>query len=180
MADVKRAIDYILREEDSTLSGVITNVPGDRGGLTRFGISIKAHPELAESGFFTEQMGNEAALALAEQVYERAYAAPLRIADINAQKVATAALSYAVNRGQANAVILLQRVCIACGKLIRIDAKMGPLTVAAINACDPAKFLIDFTVYAKLAYQQIANDKPSNRKFLQGWWNRADGWSKAA
>jgi lysozyme family protein len=180
MSNVKAAITYILREEDSTLSGVITNIPGDRGGLTRFGISIKAHPELSAAGFYTERMNNDLALKLAEQVYEQAYAAPLHISEIDDQKVATAALSYGVNRGQANAAILLQRVCIACGKLVKIDAKMGPLTVAAINSCDPAKFLIDFTVYAKLAYQQIANDNPSNRKFLNGWYSRADGWSKAA
>ncbi len=32
MADVKAVVDFVLRQEDSTLSGTITNDPSDRGG----------------------------------------------------------------------------------------------------------------------------------------------------
>ena len=40
-----QSIDFVLKQEDSTLSGVITNETGDAGGLTRFGLCAKWHPE---------------------------------------------------------------------------------------------------------------------------------------
>jgi hypothetical protein len=40
MADTQQAIEFALRQEDSTLSGKITNINADRGGCTRYGIAV--------------------------------------------------------------------------------------------------------------------------------------------
>jgi hypothetical protein len=50
MADAQAAIDFVTRQEDSTLSGVITNASANRGGLTHFGLCEKWHPELTAKG----------------------------------------------------------------------------------------------------------------------------------
>jgi hypothetical protein len=43
--DPKTAIDFVLRQEDATLSGAITNYSTDLGGLTRFGLCAQLMPE---------------------------------------------------------------------------------------------------------------------------------------
>jgi hypothetical protein len=72
MADLKTAIDVVLRQEDSRMSGVITTISGDSGGRTRFGIAERWHPELTAAGFFTT-MPTAAALTVAEGVYAESY-----------------------------------------------------------------------------------------------------------
>jgi lysozyme family protein len=180
MSDVKQAIDFVLRQEDSILAGKVVDLR-DGAGWTRFGITSKFHPELIASGFFDESKVNrDEALAIAERVYSASYAAPLYIGEIKDQRVATAVLSFGINSGSKNAAILLQRAIIEAHRRVTVDGIIGPATIAACNACDPDNLLTAYTVLAKLFYHDLAADKPSNEKFLRGWNNRADAWAKAA
>ena len=43
MSDINIATLYVLKNEDSHLSGVVTT---DQGGMTRFGIAQRFHPDL--------------------------------------------------------------------------------------------------------------------------------------
>ena len=82
MADIQQATDVVLRQEDSRMSGVITTIPGDSGGRTRFGIAERWHPELTATGFFTT-MPTAEALKVAEGVYA-ALAKPQVLTNCNA------------------------------------------------------------------------------------------------
>jgi Glycosyl hydrolase 108 len=82
MADIQEAIYSVLRQEDATLSGVITDIPGDSGGRTRYGIAERWHPELTATGFFST-MSSAAALKVAEGVYAASYAKHLMLAQIS-------------------------------------------------------------------------------------------------
>ena len=55
MADPRETIDFMLRQEDTTLYGKVTNAASDNGGCTRFGLSAKWHPELVKAGFFDQE-----------------------------------------------------------------------------------------------------------------------------
>ena len=167
MSNPTQSIDFVLKQEDSTLSGVITNETGDAGGLTRFGLCAKWHPELVEAGFYRASIGRVLALAMAENSYQTAYATPLRLASINAQTVANALLSFAVNMGTFSAVETLQQVCGAIA-----DGCMGPNTVAAVNAQDPATLLAAYCAIQANHYRGIAAANPTQQKFLVGWLNR--------
>ena len=77
MSNPTQSIDFVLRQEDSTLSGIITNEANDAGGLTRFGLCAKWHPELVAAGFYQVAMDTATALNEAEVAYANAYATPL-------------------------------------------------------------------------------------------------------
>ena len=167
MSNPTQSIDFVLKQEDSTLSGVITNETGDAGGLTRFGLCAKWHPELVAAGFYELTMDAAAARTMAETAYETAYASPLWLASINAQPIANALLSFAVNMGTFSAVETLQQVCGAIA-----DGCMGPNTVAAVNAHDPATLLAAYCAIQANRYRGIAAANPTQQKFLAGWLNR--------
>ena len=167
MSDPTQSIDFVLKQEDATLSGVITNEVNDAGGLTRFGLCAKWHPELVAAGFYEPTMDSATARTMAETAYATAYANPLRLASINAQPVANALLSFAVNMGTFSAVETLQQVCGAIA-----DGCMGPNTVAAVNAHDPATLLAAYCAIQANRYRGIAAANPTQQKFLVGWLNR--------
>jgi lysozyme family protein len=181
MADAKQVIDFVMRQEDSTLSGVITNKPTDRGGCTRFGLTERWHPELAEQGFFettledgkpVPKMPATEALALAEKTYDAEYDAPLSLAAISSQALATALLSLAVLEGTREAVTLLQKA-INVNTPLTIDGLMGPKTLALANAADPAKLRNALVSFGEGYFQHLAQVVPSQAANLAGWMNRA-------
>ena len=167
MSDPTQSINFVLRQEDSTLAGTITNESNDAGGLTRFGLSAKWHPELVEAGFYEASMDAQTALPIAQQAYETAYASPLCLTQINSQAIANALLSFAVNCGTFSATEILQQVCGAVA-----DGHMGQNTVAAINRQDPATLLAAYCAMEANHYRGIVDANPTQQKFLAGWLNR--------
>lgn len=178
MADVNAAIQTVLRQEDSTLSGVITNIPGDNGGTTRFGITEAAAPELAAQGFFTKAIPADRALAMATSWYDRSYAMPLYLDQINSQSIATALLSYAVNQeapgGAGRAVRELQQACVDLGANITVDGGMGLLTVGVVNALAPGALLAEENRLEQAFYNSLVAAHPAQAKFLAGWTSRVN------
>lgn len=173
MADVQQAVDVVLRQEDSTLSGVVTNEASDCGGLTRFGLCAKYHAALQTAGFYNPtQVPQAQALQMAEQTYATEYGTPLMLAQINDQGLATALLSFAVNDSQHQAVVLLQQAVNACGGSLKTDGAMGPATLAAVNAADPRQLVSQLCNQQNAYYQSIVAKNPSQQVFLKGWQNR--------
>jgi lysozyme family protein len=55
---------------------------------------------------------------------------------------------------------------------VTVDGKIGPQTIAAINATDP-KWLFDHIRLSRIAFvEAIVRNKPSLGVFLAGWKNR--------
>jgi lysozyme family protein len=176
MADPRVSIDFVLRQEDSTLSGVITDIPGDSGGTTRFGLAAKYHPELVTKGFYDPSMPAGDALAMAETAYESLYATPLLISGIASQPIANGLLSFAINGegpgGTGSAVRILQRAANSLGQSLTIDGAMGTGTLAAVNACDAASLLAAYCEGQYANYRGIVAANPGDAKFAKGWNNR--------
>ena len=173
MANVIKAIDFVLRLEDETMSGVTTHDAKDHGGRTRFGIAERFHPDLTATGFF-DQMPVMAALDIAHQVYQKSYVTPLRLDVIWDQRLANAFLAFAVNAGVEHAIEKMQSALRGCGAQAKQDGIMGPATIGAINIAAPDALLAAFTNEQKRYYRQIAADDPSQNRFLDGWIHRAD------
>ena len=171
MADVKAAIEMVLRQEDATLAGTVTNAPADHGGLTRFGLTAKFHPELVRAGFFTTTAGE--ALIMAEKAYADEYIPHLQLDKIVSTAVAFALLSFSVVEGAGTAVMLAQRVLQQRGCHVAADGSVGPETLTAINA-QPALGFVGALVAAQEAhFTRLATADPSQAKWLKGWINRA-------
>jgi lysozyme family protein len=169
MADVKAAVMAVLRQEDSTLSGLVTDIPGDSGGVTRFGLASRWHPELSSTTFYST-MSNSDALQVAVNTLTVQYAEPLGIGDINDQALATKVLSYGVNEDPKRAAEALQ---VAVNELlpdspVTVDGAMGPWTIAAVNRCMPVSLLLAFKLQMIERYAEHAKDN-----VLRGLVNRA-------
>lgn len=174
MANVKSAVDFVMKQEDSSLSGVITNAPADRGGVTRFGIAAKWHPELVDTDFFSSSMTPQEAFPIAEHAYETQYVPVLHLDALTSDAVATAMLSFGVLEGTLEAVTVLQNAIVMLGTPITVDGKMGPATVAAANSSDPQKLITAVVQLQKAHFAHIAAVNPSQAVWVHGWDNRAD------
>lgn len=173
MADPKLAVDFVLRQEDPTLSGEITNRSSDRGGMTRFGLTAKWNPSLIAKGFFSSSMSAAVALPLAEETYEQAYCVPLGIAGINSQALATALLSIGVLEGQGTAANMF-RSALNTVSPIRVPAvgSIDGVAVTAANACDAGSLRRTLVSLAQARFTALAQNDPSQQANLRGWTNR--------
>lgn len=165
LVDVAQAISVVMRQEDSTLSGVVTV---DSGGRTRLGIAEKFHPWLAEIGFFTT-MPLQQAIGVALSIYLHDYCLPLQIGEMTSQVVATKLLSLGLNIGVTIVSRWLQE---AVGS--NPDGNIGPATLAALSKADSQKVLATLKQQAIEFYQQLAKDNPADEQYLEGWLNRAN------
>jgi lysozyme family protein len=180
MANVKDAVYFVLRQEDSTLSGKVTTLRGDSGGATRFGLASASHPELVQSGYFSAKVGIAMALLVAEQVYATGYAAPLHLADIKDQALANMLLSMGINSGPGEAAKLVQKACKTLGKNVKVDDEMGTETVTAISSLVAKSLLDEFAGECRTFYFELVAKEPSQGVFLEGWLNRVAAAAKAA
>lgn len=160
MADFGPAFQFLLPHE-----GGYVNDPEDLGGETKYGISKRAYPNLDIRSLTEED---------AAQIYHRDYWQPQPFGLIISQRIANKVFDMAVNMGLHEATVLTQRACNENGQVINVDGKIGPLTIQAINACNP-DFLIDSLRYqCRTLYMTLAAKKPHLQKFLNGWIKRAN------
>jgi lysozyme family protein len=176
MADVNKAIEFMLRQEDSKLTGKVTNAENDRGGRTRFGLCAKWHPALENAGFFDPLLvSDEDALALAKQTYAKEYARELRLADLRSDAVACAMLSFAVNCGICTTLRFLRVALNGLGANLRVTAAPEEdATFQAENACPEQRLVAAMVDLEKTHYHAIAAHDASQAIYLHGWLNRAD------
>jgi len=165
MADSSIAIQYLLKQEDSTLSGKVTT---DAGGRTRFGVAEKFHPSLTNTGFY-DTMETANALNTAIGIFNQEYAIPLQLTNILDQDTANAILSFAANIGLETEVKLLQQAI-----NVPIDGKIGPVTLGRLNSSLKAallRLMYNFHIYY---YTKVVQDNPVEEVNLTGWTNRTN------
>lgn len=170
MADIAAAIQYVLSEEDATLSGVITSRKDNNGHvwLTRYGIDQQYYPELTNCLFYSS-MGSIAARAIAERLYRAGYAEPMCIAEIPDQKLANKLLSLGINCGAATASKMLQDVLGVEG-----DGRIGPITLDKLDRADPNRTLDALKERAVSYYERLVDQQPQLKGYLKGWLHRAE------
>lgn len=140
-------------------------VPGDRGGQTYAGIARNAWPKW--TGWAHIDAGDTPPAEMVRGFYRANFWAAMRLDEVQSQDVARTLFDFAVNAGTGTATKLAQ---IVVGTTP--DGKIGPKTLAAINAHDPALFMAQYAL-AKLArYEQIVTRDSSQRAFLLGWVRR--------
>lgn len=165
MADMVSSIVYVLKQEDATLRGMVTNDPRDSGGRTRYGIAERFHPELTKAGYFDSRVSAEDALKLAVATYSKEYVGPLMLAFIRSQPVANALLSFAVNEWVVTSIEIAQK---ALG--VTADGIFGPETLEAVNNSED--FLSKLEAAQIEHYKAIVAARPVDACFLKGWLNR--------
>lgn len=168
MAQFQPAFRYVFPNETAEY----TDRPSDRGGPTKYGITLATLRAWRKS----DKLGPSDVAALtepeAEQCYEEVFWTPLGLSGLKDQVVATAIFDQAVNRSGAAAVRDAQRAAGLGGRAI--DGIMGTGTIGAINQMDARSFLAAFIPCVQNEYINIALADPSQLANLHGWLNRSE------
>ena len=143
------------------------NVPGDGGGLTRYGIDATDHPAVHISTL---------TLAGALAIYHGGEWSAIR-GDELPSDVALATFDAAVNVGTVRAAKWLQEAIGLTGS--DVDGQVGPHTIqAAETAVDTAAAaLVDR--YRSAYYNELADEYPRDEQFESGWQNRTNALEAA-
>jgi lysozyme family protein len=147
----------------------VHQVGGDPGGLTKYGISQRAYPEVdirslskfraqlfAKRDYWDKVSADELPAALRWDVFDAAF-----------------------NHGPHTGVRLLQKSINLCrqasgsGDFIREDGQVGPVTIQAADAFSQDRLLRVFRAYRAKRY--LASAEVGLAKFIHGWLRRAEG-----
>jgi lysozyme family protein len=163
-----KAVEFVLEHEAVFAKGhwgdwnhvVSENESGDAGGLTRYGIDQRSHPDEDIDGLTK---------ARAIEIYHANYWLPLH-ADELPIGIGEVLFDIKVNGGAG--VRFLQEALTHLGFACVADGKLGQKTIAAARAAgvDAIKALCD---RRKQYYRAIVAANPSQQRFLDGWLARS-------
>lgn len=160
--------DYFFNEAFETLmkhEGGYVNDKVDNGGETKFGISKRSYPNLDIKKLTRDE---------AKRIYYCDFWLKGRYNKILRSSIAVKTFDLAVNMGITQANQLLQRA-IRSANLVKIaeDGIIGNITIEEISKAAPAVLLAALRSEAAGFYRSLAAKNPNQKKFLNGWLNRA-------
>jgi len=163
MADFLTAFEKTIADEGGYQ---LTDIPGDRGGMTYAGIARKPNPDW--SGWqFIDRKDFGSATPLVREFYKLNFWDRVRGDDITNQAIAETIFNFGVNTGTGVAIKLAQLIV-----GVTPDGAIGPKTVERLNICTAEKFLPAYAIAKISRYAQICNKDRGQSKFLLGWINR--------
>lgn len=157
MATFEELVKELLEEEGRD---AVTNDPNDSGGLTKWGISQKAYPNLDIENLTEEE---------AKQIYKRDYWNKMKLGSMPAH-LRKDLFFAGVNMGIRNPVNrALQKIVGA-----KPDGVIGKNTVEKIKNFEGVdqinrQILVEGAIDY---YADLAKRRPKDRKYLNGWMNR--------
>jgi lysozyme family protein len=152
------AVERVLANE-----GGYTSNPADSGGVTKFGISSRAHP-----GLDIATLTRDAAV----KIYWREWWLRFGFSQLPAA-VAAKTFDLAVNIGASHAIECLQRALRACGRPVTEDGVLCAATAAEASRADASALMSAMRSEAAGYYRLVAARAPADREFLKGWLIRA-------
>ena len=164
MADFDPIYSSTLRKEGGYK---LTNAANDKGGQTYAGISRKWNPDW--TGWAYIDRGEVPPTALVRARYKEKYWEPLRLDEVQDQRIAESLYEFGF---VANPAVSAKLAQIVLG--LEPDGKVGPKTLAALNGMSsPELFLARFTIAKIARYRDIVTKDRTQSKWLLGWINRA-------
>jgi len=149
--DFNTALKHILLYE-----GGLVDHPKDPGGITKYGISLRAYPHLGAQGI------RKLTPAKAGELYRRDYWDALHCDDLpSGLRLMT--VDCGVNQGVNYATRALQS-----SVSVRADGVIGPVTLRAANSVDVTTAVHRFAMNRYLRYAR----NPNFNTFGEGWMSR--------
>tara|TARA_R110000868_G_C10738864_1_gene752214 strand:+ start:289 stop:801 length:513 start_codon:yes stop_codon:yes gene_type:complete len=164
MADFNPAFEKMLHDEGGMQ---LTNIPGDRGGMTYAGIARNANPQWAGWNLVDRQEMGGPLTSMVREFYRLNFWDRIRGDEISNQQIAETIFNFGVNTGIGTAVKLAQVVIGAVP-----DGGIGPKTIELLNKCTPQNFMASYAIAKIGRYAAICNKDRGQSKFLLGWINR--------
>jgi lysozyme family protein len=165
MANRTGIIQWVIRFEDSTLSGKVSTLPGDSGGMTRFGIASNVHPEVPATFYTTDAA---TALFMAQQIYANSYWHPLQLDSIDDDGLASVMLDFGINSGVSRATKELQMLLGTVS-----DGVIGSQTLALIEQADESALAAKLRTQRQEWDREVAAANPGDAPYLANWLKRS-------
>lgn len=172
---MKSAFDRALAETLG-FEGGWSNVPGDRGGATNYGVTQRTYDAWRRTNGQEKQSVELITDDEVRAIYLADYWLPCRCDDLP-EPLALATFDMAVHSGVWNAKINLQR---ALG--VKPDGVIGPVTIASAAQSDVRAMVLRFLKKRAAFIQEVLYAHPSDVRFIEGWINRLldQAWRAAA
>lgn len=151
------AVEIVLVIEGG---GRIVNHSSDPGGLTKWGISLRAFPELGADGI--RNLTREDAI----QVYLEQYWMPT--CERAPEVLRLAVFDAAIHHGPTQSIKLLQRALNMFGARLKVDGIVGPLTRRSLKGLDLRHVLIQML----RERQKLVRKLEEYPVFSEGWEKR--------
>jgi len=176
------------------LEGDYSDVPGDRGGRTKYGITEDTFKYSLERGIISGVSDiRDLTTAQAKAIYRVLYWFPLRLQDVKDISIAAEIFDTAVNSGTKKAALIAQLALDYLGETLDIDGDIGPVTLGLITKWalkDPRALMvalngIQFIHFCAIVDQNIietiqskVRSTPDQQQFARGWTKRIQEYRK--
>lgn len=157
-------IDAIIERE-----GGFVDHPDDRGGPTKFGITMLTLQDDRKRPVSVEEV-KQLSVADARDIYKRRYVEGPGFTKINDEGLRALVVDSAVQHGPTRATEMLQA---AVG--VPEGGKFGEETEKAVNAADARKLWFKLFGERLRYYGYIVKKSPSQSVFIYGWMSRMSG-----
>lgn len=162
------AFNDIMGWEKSTY----TNHPNDRGGPTKYGISLR-FMQLINPNATTNDIKNLTEEE-AKKIYFTYFWIQYRIDEVKEQSIAIKMLNMFVNLQPIAAGRIMQVSVNQVSKLgLTVDGVIGPKSLGAINTCNPDILLAYIKLNLITHYERICAVDESQKVHFLGWVRRA-------
>lgn len=155
-------ISDIIRREGSAY----TNRSLDRGGPTRWGITQETLTNW-RGHIVSPQDVENLTESEAREIYLDRYIRKPNIGMLTDPQIQAFMVDAAVNHGPSGAIRMLQK---ELG--VPQDGRLGPITLAAVNAIPPAALYRNLIADRAELYGSIISNDPSQAAFALGWMRR--------
>lgn len=142
------------------------NHPADRGGPTKYGITIKTLSSWRKKTCTIDDVKN-LTLNEAKQIYKDWYWDAVKGDSIRSYVVAFSLFDRAVNSGAPISIKLAQKVI-----GVTQDGKIGPQTINALNSFPENTFIEKWAAETRAFYGRLIASDPTQEVFKNGWENR--------
>lgn len=165
----------IVRWVIDTFEGhLFTDDPVDTGGATKFGFTLRTiqyarrkwtgNPALIVTKADVRNLTIEEAVRIGVEFFME----EPQIDRIPDWRVRLVVYDYGFHSGQDRAVRAMQSWLTG----VVVDGRIGPATIAAAGAADPVLLTFRILTDREEFMQRLMDAKPSQRRFLLGWWRR--------
>ena len=168
MAKIETLWPFILSWE-----GGFANVPGDKGGATKYGVTISTWKA---QGYDKDGDGDIDVDDLkkitpddAKRICRLNFWNRWKADEIKDQSLANMLVDWVWASGKYGITIPQKLLG------VKADGIVGPKTIAALNAQDPRTFFYKLWQRRKKYLYDICKSYPTNYKFLNGWLKRLQG-----
>ena len=155
--------------------GGFVDDPVDRGGATKYGVTIATWRRYARPLFGIAPSVatlRQITPAMASEIFWVGYWEPSRSDKLNDIELARLHSDTAYFAGSGNAARILQRAINRAGGSVSVDGAIGPLTLAAANTLDPSTLYAAYKEERWSHHERDIGKNPQQSRFRNGWWNR--------